>query len=96
MENVFSFITDLFLSDGIIIAVAVYVLGEIVKTSIKFIKNQYIPLLGGVAGVILGLTIPTIFPEADIMTKAIYGLALGWAATGGFETFKGLTKKTEE
>ena len=36
-----------------------------------------------------------IFTDKDIVTSAILGLALGWGATGGYETIKQLTKKGE-
>lgn len=95
MEKVFELIIQLFLDDGVIIAVGVYVLGEIIKKAIPAIKNDFIPLIGGIVGIALGLTIPNIFVGADIITKAIYGLALGWAATGGYETVTRLFNKEE-
>ena len=93
MENVFNFIIELFISNGIIIAVGAFVVGAIVKTSLTFIPKKYIPLIGGILGIILGITIPNIFPGKDIISAGICGLALGWAATGGYETIKNLTKK---
>lgn len=90
MENVFDFIINLFVSDGLIIAVATFVTGMIIKQSIKFINNDLIPLIGGIIGILLGIFIPDIFPGKDILTSAICGLALGWASTGGFETVKNL------
>lgn len=90
MENVYDFIVNLFVSDGLIIAVATFVIGMIVKQSLKFISNDLIPLIGGIVGILLGIFIPDIFPGKDILTSAICGLALGWASTGGFETFKNL------
>lgn len=95
MENVYSFILDLFVGDGLLIALAAFVLGEIIKSSIKFIKNDYIPLIGGIVGIVLGIFIPDIFPDEHILVAGIYGLALGWAATGGYETIKNLKNKGE-
>lgn len=91
MENVWSFIVNLFLTDGIIIAAASFVIGETVKR--LEINNKYIPLIGGVVGILLGILIPNIFPNRDIITSGVMGLCLGWAATGGFETIKQLKKK---
>ena len=89
MENIIDFIADLFLTNGIIIAVATFVVGEILK-GFKKIPNNIIPLVGGILGIILGIAIPNLFEGKDIITSGILGLALGWASTGGYETFKNL------
>ena len=91
MKNVFEFILNLFLDDGIIIAVATFIVGQIVK-GFKQIPNNVIPLLGGIIGSILGVTIPGLFEGKDVITSGILGLALGWAATGGYETIKQIKK----
>ena len=92
MENILDFIMNLFVTDGIIIAVAAFVVGQIIK-GFKKIPNNIIPLVAGVLGIILGIVIPGLFPGKDIITSGVLGLALGWAATGGFETIKNLKKK---
>lgn len=91
MENVFEFILNLFLDNGIIIAVATFIVGQIIK-GFKQIPNNVIPLLGGIIGTILGVTIPGLFEGKDVITSGILGLALGWAATGGYETIKQIKK----
>ena len=91
MDNILNFIMNLFVTDGIIIAVAAFVVGQIIK-GFKKIPNNIIPLVAGVLGIILGIVIPGLFPGKDIVTSGILGLALGWAATGGFETVKNLKK----
>ena len=91
MENVFEFILNLFLNNGIIIAVATFIVGQIAK-GFKQIPNNVIPLLGGIIGIILGVTIPGLFEGKDVITSGILGLALGWAATGGYETIKQIKK----
>ena len=95
MEKVLDFILNLFLEDGVIIAVAAFILGQILK-GFKKIPNNIIPLVGGVVGITLGCTIPGIFPGKDLITSGILGLALGWAATGGYETIKRLKIKKGE
>lgn len=92
MENILEFIVNLFLTDGIIIAVAAFVIGEIIK-GFKKVPNHIIPLVAGIVGIILGIAIPNVFPGKDIITSGVLGLALGWAATGGFETVKNLKSK---
>lgn len=92
MDNILDFIMNLFVTDGIIIAVAAFVVGQIIK-GFKKIPNNIIPLVAGVLGIILGIVIPGLFPGKDIITSGVLGLALGWAATGGFETVKNLKKK---
>ena len=87
MDEVIKFIAGLFLDSGIIIAVAAYVVGEIMK-GFKKVPNNLIPLVGGILGIVLGIAIPNLFPGKDIITSGICGLALGWAATGGYETIK--------
>lgn len=91
MESIIDFIADLFLTNGIIIAVAAFVVAEILK-GFKKIPNNIIPLVGGILGIILGIAIPNLFEGKDIITSGILGLALGWAATGGYETIKNLKK----
>ena len=95
MESVYQFILDLFVGNGLVIAVAAFVVGAIIKQSIKFIPNDFIPLIGGILGIVLGIAIPDIFPETSLIIAAINGLALGWAATGGYETVKNLLNRKE-
>lgn len=88
MENIIEFIANLFVGEGILIAVAAFIIAEIIKKSLDFIPNKYIPLIGGIVGILLGLAVPGVFPDTAIAICAIKGLALGWAATGAWETFK--------
>lgn len=87
MEAIFEFITNLFFGNGLIIAVTAFVVGSIIK-KLSVIPNSYIPLIGGTIGLILGLVIPDLFEGKDMITSMCLGLALGWAATGGYETIK--------
>ena len=89
MEAIVDFITNLFFGNGLIIAVTAFVIGAIIK-KINVIPNNYIPLIGGTVGLILGLVIPDLFDGKDLITSMCLGLALGWAATGGHETLRNL------
>lgn len=93
MKEIFDFIVNLFVEDGIIIAVAAFIVGQIIK-SLK-VPNKFIPLICGVLGAILGIVLPTVFVGKDVVTCGILGLALGWGATGGYETVKQLRKGGE-
>jgi hypothetical protein len=87
MELILEFISNLLVNEGIVIAVAAFVVGQILK-GFKKVPNNIIPLVGGLLGIILGITIPDIFVGKDIVTSGVLGLALGWAATGGYETIR--------
>lgn len=89
MDTMYEFISNLFLDNGIIIAVCAFVVGQILK-GISKIPNYVIPIVGGLLGIFLGMFIPNLFEGKDIITSAVLGLALGWAATGGYETIKNL------
>ena len=93
MKEIFDFIVNLFVDDGIIIAVAAFIVGQIIK-SLK-VPNKFIPLICGVLGAVLGIVLPTVFVGKDVVTCGILGLALGWGATGGYETVKQLRKGGE-
>lgn len=93
MEEIFNFIVNLFVEEGIIIAVTAFIVGQIIK-SLK-VPNKFIPLIGGILGAILGIVLPTVFVGKDVVTSGILGLALGWGATGGYETVKQLRKGGE-
>lgn len=94
MENVLNFILDLFLNNGVIIAAAAFVVGQIVK-GFKKVPNNIIPLIGGSLGIILGITIPHLFEGKDLITSGILGMLLGWGATGGYETIKQLKENNK-
>ena len=89
MEN---FLVELFWTHGIFIVVACFVVGEMLKP-IRRLKNQYLPLLCGLTGALLGGFLPGVFPGDSFFTSAIQGLCLGWAATGGVETVRHLKKE---
>lgn len=89
MEQIIEFIGNLLLGNGIVIAVGAYVLAEIIKKAFPGNKAiQYIPAICGAAGALVACLTPSLFEGNPFAIKAIMGLALGWAATGGYETFK--------
>lgn len=92
MESVIEFIFNLFIGNGVIIAAAAFVVGQVIK-GFKKIPNNLIPLIGGLLGIILGIFIPGLFENQDVITSGILGMLLGWGATGGYETIKQLKQQ---
>jgi hypothetical protein len=68
-------------------------LGYIIKHSLDFIPNKYIPLIIGVCGLALNIFAQGGQFSIDIM---LGGLASGLASTGAFEIVKNVMKKEEE
>ena len=77
------------------ITVICYLVGLIVRAT-PWNNNQLIPIVCGVAGLILGLvcyfTGLEVLPAADPVTAAAVGAASGLAATGINQAAKQLTK----
>ncbi|MCU9614068.1 phage holin family protein [Caldibacillus lycopersici] len=75
------------LVDYVVILVAAICLcvGYIIKNSLDFVPNKYIPLVMGVLGVLLNVWL-----NAWLLTPQILlgGLASGLASTGAFELVK--------
>lgn len=67
-------------------------LGYIIKHSLSFIPNKYIPLIMGVLGVILNVWLNSWVFTPDIL---LGGLASGLAATGAFELVRGVNNGTK-
>lgn len=65
--------------------------GYIIKNSLDFIPNKYIPLIMGVLGLILNILINL---SSEINAEVILGgLFSGLASTGMYEMFKNLINK---
>ena len=67
-------------------------LGYIIKHSISYIPNKYIPLIMGVAGIILNVWINGWIFTPEIL---LGGLASGLASTGTYEMVKNIMDKGE-
>lgn len=67
-------------------------LGYIIKNSMDFIPNKYIPLIMAIVGVIVNVWINKGAFTPDIL---LGGLASGLASTGAFEMVRNLTTKKE-
>lgn len=78
------------LNDYIVIVVMAICLciGYVIKNSLDFIPNKYIPLIMGILGVVLNTWLNGFGFTPDIL---LGGLASGLASTGAFEAVKQLT-----
>lgn len=97
MDPITQYIFDLVISKGLVIAASAYVLAEIAKSTER-IPMKYISLICAVFGIVIAIFMPYIFPDVPWGERGLWGMLLGWAATGGFETFKNLwrDKSTKE
>lgn len=77
------------------ITVIAYLIGAACKASEK-VKDNWIPVICGVAGLLLGLVgfkVMPDFPAADALTAAAVGAVSGLGATGVNQAVKQLTEK---
>lgn len=68
-------------------------IGYVIKTSLDFIPNKYIPLIMLVLGAILGIV--TNLNDLSI-NMVLTGMFSGLASTGMYEMFKNLINKESE
>lgn len=77
----------------VLVVVAIcFGVGYVIKNSLSFIPNKYIPLIMAVLGVILNVWLNGWVFTPEIL---LGGLASGLASTGAFEAFKNLKKKED-
>lgn len=93
-ELILDYIRTLILGDGMLLVVVSFVVGCIIKSSLDRVDNKYIPLICAVLGAVIAMLVPHIFPDSGIVTSALKGMVISWAATGGYEMFRNL--KTEQ
>ena len=75
------------------IALICFLVGRVIKQYIKFIPNNFIPLILGCLGLLLNLAFNSFNFTFEII---ITGIASGLAATGSFELVRNLFKKKTE
>lgn len=68
-------------------------IGYIIKHSLSFIKNDYIPLIMGILGILLNVWYSGWNFTPDIL---LGGLASGLASTGAFEAVRNIGKSDDE
>lgn len=87
----FTILTEHFV---LVVLVACLCLGYIIKTSLDFIQNKYIPTILAVVGAVLNAVVS----GASIET-VVYGATMGLASTGMYEAFRNFVegrRDTEE
>ena len=68
-------------------------IGYVIKTSLDFIPNKYIPLIMLVLGTVLGIVTNLSDLSIDVV---LTGMVSGLASTGMYEMFKNLINKESE
>ncbi len=95
-------ITDYIDPNLLVLAVALYIAGEMIKSS-KVIKNKYLPILLGVVGIIVsGVWVCSTYDIntykdvfGAIFTSVVQGAMTAGLAVYGNQVMKQLTKKDE-
>jgi MFS superfamily sulfate permease-like transporter len=84
-----------FLSQYVVVIVLLICLclGYVIKHSISFIPNKYIPLIMAIVGTILNVWINGWNLTPEIL---LGGLASGLASTGAFELVRNISSKNEK
>ena len=85
MEDILTNVSDLFVGNGIIIVIGCFVIGTILKGTIKKLPNKSIPYINSVVSVILGFAIPGTYDDENIIAKIIVLIFLGLSSTGMYE-----------
>lgn len=67
-------------------------IGYVIKTSLEFIPNKYIPLIMGIIGIIFNIYVNASF-SPDVI---VGGLVTGLASTGCYELFRNFIDNGKE
>lgn len=87
-EQIVEFVSNLLLDKGLVLLIACFVIGQIIKKSFDTIPNKYIPAITCVCGSVLAvLTNKFVLGEQSLIMAALYGFIIGWATTGAYELF---------
>lgn len=83
---------------SLVIVVMAYLIGLFAKLFPK-IKDNYIPVIVGIAGGVLGVAgfyLMPEFPAEDVMTAVAVGIMSGLASTGVNQVYKQIAKAGDE
>ena len=82
----------------VVITIICYLVGEAVKL-FPAIKNNFIPVICGFVGGVLGpvaLHVVPDFPAGDMLTAVAVGIVSGFAATGVHQVYKQVYPKEDD
>lgn len=85
MDEILTYVTDLFLGNGIIIILGCFIVGMFLKGSFKKFPNKYIPYVNTLVAIVLGFLIPGTYDEEPIASKIIILAFLGLSSVGFYE-----------
>lgn len=91
MEYLKDFFYINFIKEGLIVILACFVIGAMVKHLIPKVSNNWIVPIVSVCGVILSLAMP-MSGDTNKVLIGTKGLIMGWASTGGYEFLRGLIR----
>lgn len=74
-----------------VVMIACLVIGYIIKTSLDFIPNKYIPTILAVFGAIINVAV-----SGTSIDSAVYGALMGLASTGFYEMFRNFVEGKKE
>ena len=86
MDEISHTISDIFLGNGVIIAIGCFIVGMFLKGTFKQFPNKFIPYINTIIAVVLGFLIPNTFDDKPIVTKVILLMFLGLSSVGLYET----------
>lgn len=90
-EYLMNFLYENFIKEGLIVIIACFVIGMIIKHLIPKVNNDWIVPIVSLCGIFLSLCMP-MSGDTNKVLIATKGLIMGWASTGGFEFARGLIK----
>lgn len=74
-----------------VVMIACLVIGYIIKTSLDFIPNKYIPTILAVFGAVINVAV-----SGTSIDSAVYGALMGLASTGFYEMFRNFVEGKKE
>lgn len=74
-----------------VVMIACLVLGYLIKTSLDFIPNKYIPTILAIFGAIVNIAVSGVGIES-----VVYGALMGLASTGFYEMFRNFVEGRKE
>lgn len=84
----FTILADYFV---LVVLVGCLIVGYLIKTSLDFIPNKYIPTILAVLGAVLNAVVSGVTVET-----IVYGALMGLASTGLHQAFKQFIENTKE